>query len=101
MGRAKNAMIEHDENIAAAAAYLVRIGHLEACQVHGEIYGGGYWDLEEEFWKKVMADRNRGDNGPIPWAAEMEAREFTDLIKEAYETYTGDGCGYCAKVMAE
>lgn len=44
-----------------------------------------------------MADRNRGANGPVPWASDMEARKFTDLLKEAYEGHTGDGCGYCAK----
>jgi hypothetical protein len=46
-----------------------------------------------------------GDNrlaeigGPIPWAADMAAREFTDLLKEAYESNCGDGCGRCAKIM--
>jgi hypothetical protein len=48
-----------------------------------------------------MADRNRGGNGPIPWAQELEAREFTDLVKQAYENNCGDGCGYCDKIMTE
>jgi hypothetical protein len=101
MGSAKNAMIEHDENLATAAAYLVKLGNLEECEAHGVIYGGGFWDLEDDFWKKVMIDRNRGDLGPIPWALEMQAREFTDLLKEAYNTHTGDGCAQCEKIMAE
>ncbi|MBX3577655.1 MAG: hypothetical protein KF723_10605 [Rhizobiaceae bacterium] len=101
MGAAKAAMIEKQENLAMAASYLARIGTLEHCEAHGEIFGGGYWELEDDFWKRVMADRNRGDDGPIPWAAEMKAREFTDLLKEAYEERSGDECGYCAKNMAE
>lgn len=96
MGRAKAAMMEHEENLARATGYLVRKGTLEECEAHGEIYGGGYWDLED-FWRNAMADRNRGGNGPIPWAADMKAREFTDLLKEAYESHTGSECGYCAK----
>jgi hypothetical protein len=101
MGRAKAAMMEHEENLAMAASYLAKIGTLESCEAHGEIFGGGYWDLEDDFWRRVMGDRKRGENGPIPWAAEMGAREFTDLLKEAYDGHAGDECGYCAKVMAE
>lgn len=100
MGRAKQAMMEHEDDLAAATAYLVQRGVLEECEAHGEVYGG-FFDLEEDFWKKAMADRNRGDNGPIPWAIGMKAREFTDLLKEAYEDHFGDGCGYCAKIMDE
>lgn len=101
MGRAKEAMMEHEENVALAASYLVHNGTLEHCEYHGEIYGGGFWELEGDFYRNVMADRNRGENGPIPWAADMEAREFTDLLKEAYDSHCGDSCGYCAKIMAE
>lgn len=101
MGHAKAAMMEHEENLAVAAEYLARKGVLKKCERHGEIYGGGFWNLEQEFWQNSMADRNRGDNGPVPWAANMEAREFTDLLKQTYENHYGDGCGYCAKLMAE
>ena len=101
MGRAKEMMIEHDQNLAQAANYLVSIGHLQKCPYHDEIYGGADWDLESDFWRNVMADRNRGENGPVPWAIGIEAREFTDIIKEAYEEYCGDECGRCAKQMAE
>lgn len=27
----------------------------------------------------------------------LEAREYTDLLKAAYEDHFGDECGYCAK----
>lgn len=93
--------MERDDNIARAASYLAEIGTLESCEVHGEIFGGGYWKLEGDFYKRVMADRKRGINGPIPWAEEMGAREFTDLLKEASDSYPGDGCGYCAKNMRD
>ncbi|WP_027991909.1 hypothetical protein [Sinorhizobium meliloti] len=101
MGRMKEMMLEREGNLALAADYLVQKGVLEKCEHHGEIFGGGYWDLEPEFWRNGMADRNRGASGPVPWAAEMEAREYTDLLKEAYEDHSGDGCGYCAKNMAD
>jgi len=100
MGGMKDLMIEHQENLAAAASYLVTKGHLDHCEYHGEIFGGG-WTLDDDFWRSVMADRKRGNNGPIPWAASMEAREFTDLIKRAYEDHAGDGCGYCAKNLRD
>ncbi|MGL4438979.1 MAG: hypothetical protein ACRCUE_06880 [Bosea sp. (in: a-proteobacteria)] len=100
MGRAKEAMIIHDENLSLATAYLVSKGLLEQCEGHGEVYGGG-WELEADFWRNSMADRRRGDTGPIPWAAELEAREFTDLLKAAYEDHLSDECGRCAKIMSE
>lgn len=101
MGGAKEAMLEHEGNLALAANYLIKKDMLEHCVHHGEIYGGAAWDLEGDFWRNSMADRNRGDNGLIPWAADMDAREFTDLLKEAYETNCGDNCSWCAKHMAE
>lgn len=96
MGRAKNAMMEHEANLHYAAQYLVTQNALEKCPYHEEIYGGGM-DLEKDFWRNAMADRNRGDNGPVPWAAGLQAREYTDLLKSAYEDHFGDECGYCAK----
>lgn len=101
MGRAKAMMMEHEENLALGARYLVKAGLLEQCPYHEEIYGGGFWDLESDFWRNAMADRNRSENGPVPWAASMEAKDYTDTLKAAYEEYCGDGCGYCAKNMAE
>ncbi len=101
MGRAKELMIEHQENIARAAAYLVHVGRLEQCEIHGEIYDGGFFELESEFWRDAMADRNLGYNGPVPWAADFEGREFTDLLKQAYENYCGDCCGFCEKNAAD
>ncbi|MCY0146879.1 hypothetical protein OEG84_03890 [Hoeflea sp. G2-23] len=101
MGGVKAAMMEHEDNLAVATAYLVEIGSLEECEAHGLVFGGGAWDLEPDFWKRVMGERKRGDRGSIPWAAEMKTREFTDLIKEAYESHFGDRCAHCDKIMAE
>jgi hypothetical protein len=101
MGQVKEMMIEHEQNVALAAAYLVKVGLLEQCEFHEEIYGGGSWDLESDFWRNAMADRNRGERGPVPWAADMEAREFTDTLKAAYDEYCGDECGWCAKYRDE
>ncbi|CDZ43215.1 Hypothetical protein NGAL_HAMBI1146_59880 [Neorhizobium galegae bv. officinalis] len=101
MGGMKEMMIEHQEDVALASDYLVNKGVLQKCEYHGEIFGGGAWKLEGEFWRTAMADRNRGDTGPVPWATKIEAREYTDLLKEAYEEHCGDECSYCAKLMAD
>lgn len=95
-------MMEHEENLAAAAHYLVSKGYLQHCAYHETIYGGGYEDLNDgEFYRFAMADRKRGATGPVPWAVGMEPRDFTDTLKEAYEDHAADECGYCAKVMNE
>jgi hypothetical protein len=101
VGRAKEMMIEQEQNRALAATYLVSVGLLSRCEYHDEIYGGGVWDLESDFWRNAMADRNRGANGPVQWAADMEAREFTDTLKAAYEENCADECSRCAKHRAE
>ncbi|MFC2969473.1 hypothetical protein [Acidimangrovimonas pyrenivorans] len=101
MGGAKRAMMEHEDNLAAATGYLVDKGALEFCEFHGLAYGGGYSDLDSDFYRFAMADRNRGENGPVPWAAELEAREYTDVLKEAYEEHAADECYACAKNMAD
>ena len=101
MGRAKEAMMEQEHNTHLATAYLIDKGLLSKCEIHEEVYNDDYFDLEDDFWRAAMADRKRGNNGPIPWAASMEPREFTDLLKETYENSFGDGCGSCAKNAAD
>ncbi len=101
MGLVKSWLAEQEQKTALAADYLVAKGLLKRCEAHGEIYDGGFWDIEDDFWPKAMADRKRGVNGPIPWAEELGPREFTDLLKEAYEAHNGDECSSCAKIMAE
>ena len=29
------------------------------------VFGGGFFDLENDFWRNSMADRKRGDNGRL------------------------------------
>lgn len=77
MGSAKKAMMEHEENLNAAAAYLVRKNILEECPNHGELSEGSR-DLEGDFWAEATADWKRGENGPVPWAADLKPREYTD-----------------------
>jgi len=100
MGGMKDVMIKQQEDHAMATSHLVQKGILQKFEYHGEVFGGGR-DLEDDFWRNAMADRNRGGNGPVPWAASMEAREYTELLKAAYENHFGDGCGYCTKHEAE
>ncbi|WP_024311123.1 hypothetical protein [Sinorhizobium medicae] len=101
MGHHKEEELRRDENRQMAAEYLADIGRLERCGAHGTIFGGAAWDLEDDFYKKVMYDRNRGADGPVPWAADMKAREYTDLLKEAYENHPGEICFSCGKNMAD
>lgn len=101
MGFHKQQKLEQDDSERMAAEYLADIGRLDRCEAHGTIYGGAVWDLEEDFYKQVMNDRNRGANGPVPWAANMTAREYTDLLKGAYESHAGEACFSCEKNMAD
>ena len=61
--------LNEEGELSLASEYLVQIGRLEECEAHGVYYGGGVWDLEEDFYKEVMSDRNKGERGPVPWAA--------------------------------
>ena len=89
MGRTKEAMMEREDNLNAAKAFLVEIGTLKECEEHGYIVGGD--DDLQRLWPIAMGERKRGANGRVPWAAAMKAKDFTDLLKEAYD----DSCGDC------
>lgn len=39
MGTAKRMMMEREENLNAAADYLVSVGELKRCEWHGYVYG--------------------------------------------------------------
>jgi hypothetical protein len=101
MSGIKDIMMKHEDDLAMATSYLVRLGMLESCDAHGTIYGGGAWDLDQTFYKQVMGDRKHGANGPVPWAAAMKPREYTDLLKEAYEEHCGEACFACEKNMSD
>ena len=63
MGGIKNQMMEEQDNLRLATDYLVQIKQLEHCEGHGEVWGGGFFKLEGDFWPKVMGDRKRGIAG--------------------------------------
>ena len=90
-------LMEHEDNVASATSYLVKKGYLERCEWHDFVYEGGGGPLDDTFYRNAMADRKRGDSGPVPWAAELDSREYTDLLKEAYEEHCADECNLCAK----
>ncbi|MGV2130875.1 hypothetical protein ACQZ4Q_01630 [Agrobacterium vitis] len=100
MGGMKDILIQQEENERAAVGYLVNKGILTVCEHHGTVYGGSF-ELEADFWPIAMADRKRGKQGPVPWAAGLQPREYTDLLKGAYEDHCSDSCGYCDKLMDE
>ena len=101
MGQMKNWAIEHDEMRGAATDYMVSVGELKRCEYHDEVYGGANFDLEGSFYARAMNDKKKGINGPVPWADGMAPREYTDLLKEAYEDHPADSCGRCDKIAAE
>jgi hypothetical protein len=101
MGHAKDMMMEREDNLRLATGYLVRAGSLEKCGSHGEVYGGGYSDLDDDFYRRAVGEWKKGEKGDVVWADGMEVREFTDLLKAAYEDHPADECYRCAKLRAE
>lgn len=99
MGRAKAAMMEHEDNLNLAAGFLVKIGILQVCKAHGTIFEKD-WDIERAY-PIAMAEKKKGDKGLLGWAGDLENRELTDLIKEAYEAHCSESCFACDKVMSE
>lgn len=100
MGRAKEAQMIHDENLTSATSFLVSVGTLNQCEHHG-YYFDGDGDLER-LWPIAMGERKKGDNGSVAWAGDLKAREFTDLLKEAYEDNSGvESCMACDKIERE
>ena len=97
MGAVKDDWMEHHGHVAMAAGYLVRRKLLRSCSVHGEVWGGGYDDLDGDFYRGAVGDWKKGADGPVAWASKLDVREFTDVLKEAYDEHCGDCCGYCAK----
>ena len=99
MGGAKRAMMEHQDNLATATEFLISVGTLQTCEFHELIYDGDS-DLNR-LWPIAMGERKKGSNGRVAWAKDMEAREFTDLLKEAYEQNSAMSCGLCDKWKRE
>ena len=95
MGIVKREMMEHQAGLVAAAEFLVSVGTLQRCRYHELVYDGD-GDLGR-LWPIAMGERNKGSDGRAPWASDMEARAFTDLLKEAYEQNCAESCGLCDK----
>lgn len=83
--------MNQDDSYQAALAYLLELGAISECSVHGYTEGGNQ-DLNA-YWPRAMADRNKGEVGPIPWAAKMSAQKFTDLLQSTYFDNSGDCIG--------
>ena len=96
MGQAKHAMMDHQDDLEVAADFLISIGALQRCEYHEHIILEGDCDLDG-LWPIAMAERNKGRNGRVPWAADMKDGDFTDLLKEAYEQNVAMSCGLCDK----
>ena len=67
LGRAKETMIEREDSLNTAKAFLVEVGTLEECERHGYIVKSDE-DLER-LWPIAMAERKKGGRGRVPWPA--------------------------------
>ena len=97
MGAAKHAMMEREENLNAAAHFLVKLGTLSSCEFHGDFYDGD-GDLEQAY--KTAAYKHK--RGEISFSEGMTQLEMTDLLKDAYEDNSGmDVCPSCDHIMGK
>ncbi len=97
MGRAKEDWLEHQENLARAGGFLVKMGTLSACEAHGDLYDGD-GDLEAAY-KRAAYLHKRGELG---FGDDLSQREVTDLLKEAYEDNAGvDVCPRCDYLLGQ
>lgn len=97
MGRAKAAMMEHEDDVAAAAHFLAELGTLSTCHIHGNLFDGD-GDIEGAY--KIAAYRHK--RGQLSFGEGKSQLEVTDLIKEAYDDNAGmDVCGYCDHLMSK
>jgi hypothetical protein len=98
MGRAKNERVRRDGLSDAAASYLVHVGTLSECESHGYLEDGD-GDLDR-LWPTALNDYEMNDDGPVPWAADLELWEFRELLKETYEGNCGN-CSVCEDEKSE
>lgn len=80
-----------DDSYDSALAFLLELGALSECEIHGYTEGGDV--TLDDIWPRAMAERNKGSAGFVPWAAKMDARDFTDLLKSTYDDNSGDCIG--------
>ena len=65
MGGAKAAWMDRQDDVQLPPSYLVHVGQLESCEIHGERWADGF-ELDSDFYRQAMADKNRGAQGPSP-----------------------------------
>ena len=99
MGRNKELLMERQENEILATQFLVSIGTLEKCEIHDMVYDGD-GDLDR-VWPIAMGEKKKGSSGQVSWGANMQTREFTDILKQAYEQNCGEECYLCEKLARE
>ncbi|MDP2372131.1 hypothetical protein [Reyranella sp.] len=98
MSRAKDAMMERDEDHNWAIGYLVSLGVLEECEPHEGTYFDGSGDLTGAY-KKANTDIS---NGTIPLRKGQTRTDITDLLKAAYDDNSGvSKCPICEKNMRD
>lgn len=93
MGSAKNAMMEHEDDVAMATGYLSTFGTLERCEFHDTVFLGD-GDMTSAY-KRANAMITAGE---ITLRDGQTRRDFTDLLLAAFEENGyADSCNQCDK----
>lgn len=92
MGGSKRLLEAQEELRSAAVQFLLSLGYLGECEVHGMVFARV--DSLQGEWGRMMTERNKGAAGLAPWAADLETREFTDAVDQAFKDHWATGCTY-------
>ncbi len=98
MGRAKDEMMQREEDLNWAISYLVGLGVLDECEAHEGTYFDGSGDITAAY-KQANADIT---SGAIELRNGQTRSDITDLLKSAYEDNSGlTECAICEKNMRD
>lgn len=97
MGGSKSYMERLEQERARARSFLVKIGTLQVCEWHGDVYDGD-GDMQRAyrmFNAQVKAGKIAIEEG-------VTRRDMTDLLKRAYEDHSlPDACPSCERDMED
>ena len=92
MGITKRCVEDEEALRQQALSLLVEVGALEECEIHSGTYFDGNGDLEAAY----RLANARITSREVELDDDMSRRDFTDIIKKAYEeNYVLDECPAC------
>ena len=96
MGRAKDEMMRHEDNLVEATSIAVKAGCLKRCEFHPEIVWDNFGDPQDAY--KIGNAMYTAGELVGHYASRLE---LTDAIKAAIEQAGMDGCPLCSKMLAD